>query len=957
MVDWAAYVRTRLRLPHLQADREAEVVEEIARQLDDAYREALVSGATDDEARQIAEGHIADWPTLGRQLSRSPRLRTPLADRWTERLDDRSVAARGGFTRTDRLRQDVVYAWRLLRRGRGISAAAILSLALGIGANTALFSVLSALMFKQVAVPRADELVSLTDPATEGFMTGIESGERTLLSFHEFEGLSSGNDVLAGLLAFSGENIRTPVTTAGAGDTREADPAGAGGAGADESAAVSLVSGGYFPVLGVAAATGSTYGPEVDAAGLAHPVAVLSHRFWTRRFAADPRVVGRTIRLRTTAFEIVGVMPPQFTGLVVGSPPDLWVPITMQQAVAPGADWLTQPAGTARRTMFLHVVGRLKAGVGLEQASAALTGVLHRGLNAEAAQIADADRRRDLLDARLVVRSVPYGLSALRSEYARPLVVLMALVGLLLLLTCANVSNLLLARSAGRRRELAVRVAMGAGRARLMRQLLTESVLLAALGAAAGLLVAYWGDRLLLRLVFGAGTAMPLETPLDAPVLAFTAGLTLLTGGLFGLAPALRATRVDPNGVLRGAAHTIAGTAGRARGWPVGRVLAAVQMALSLVLLIVAGLFVRSLVGLGTVPLGYDTDGLVMFRISGTAAGYEQPAVAPLVESLLDRIRAVPGITAATYSFEGLFHGIDMGSDISLAGSTPPAGRDMSARFDLVGPAYFRTLGIPVLAGRDVERQDATGLPGCWVNDTAARHFFEGEHPVGRRIVTHFSFGDFEFEIRGVVADSRAHSVRGEIARRFYLPFAGSVTRPTSAVFELRTATGVAAVTRDVRRALRDIDSRLANVTFYTVPELIAGEIGRDRLTAQLSALFAVMALVVASIGLYGLLSYDVTRRSGEIGVRLALGAGRAGIVGLIVRDALSVTAAGAGVGLAVAFATTHLLTALLYGLSPQDLRTFAAAGGVLLVVAVLAAAIPAWRAARTDPLVALRTE
>ena len=940
--EWIAYVRERLPLTGLEETREAEIVEDVARQLEDAYRDAILAGAGEPEARRMAQRHVADWDALARQLSASVRQRQPAIDRWSAGLDDRA-AARGRVSGGGRLRQDVVHGWRALRAAPAILIIAVLSLALGIGANTALFSVIRALMLRPLQVPDAGALVALTDPEVEGVATGIEDGARSMLSYHEFEGLRADTTVLTGLLAFGTRNLRAPIAIESAAESAPGS--------------VSLVSGEYFPVLGVAPAQGRTFGIEVDAARLAHPIAVVSDRFWRTRLHADPRVVGRTIQIRRTNFEIAGVMPPTFTGLVVGRAPDLWVPLTMQEAVAPGRDWLTQPTGTARRTMFLHVVGRLKPGVSLDRANVVLTELFRRNLEAEAAQIADADRRRALVDAHLVVRSAAHGLSPLRAEYAQPLAVLMALVGLLLLLACANIANLLLARATGRERELAMRVALGASRARLVRQLLTESLMLAALGAAVGLIVAYWGDRLLLRLVSGGPAAIPLETPLDGPVLAFAGIVTLATGLLFGLAPALRATRVDMNVVLRGTAATIAGASRWAGRIPVGKVLAAAQVAISLLLLIAAGLFVRSLQRLGDVPLGYDATGIVLFRLSPTVDGYTPATVDALFADLLGSIGRAPGVQSVTLSSNGLFEGSELGSGISFPGFTAPPGVEMATLLDLVGPRYFSTIGIPILLGRDVTAADSAGLPGCWVNQSAARYFFGDDSPIGRRVVTHFSFGDAEFEIRGVVADARANSVRDDIPGRFYLPYFGSVITPASAVFAVRTDGDAAAIGPEVRRVLRETDTRLSVSSFWTVPELLGDGLARDRLTAQLSSLFSTMALTMAAIGLYGVLSYSVGRRVGEIGVRLALGARPGRIVGLIVREALTVTLIGAAVGLAAAFAAARLLETMLFSLSPRDPVTFAGAAAVLLVVAAAAAAVPAARAAHTDPLRALRSE
>ena len=792
MPDWNQYVRDHLRLAALREARQAEIVEDLARQLDDAYREALGSGATESEARTRAEQHVADWDALGRQLSGSRRERITPADRWTREAADRSLDVHQRLTFGAQLRQDLLYGMRALGHHKGLTAVAVVSLALGIGANTALFSVMHALLFRPLPVRAPEELVGISDPATDGVMTGVENGERSLFSYHEFEGLRDHSRTLTGLFAFSSSPHMVPVATSATAEGR--------------NAAVVMTSGDYFSTLGVDAALGRVFGPDVDRARLAAPDAVVSYAFWRDRLHQDPNAVGRVIHVRRAALTIVGVLPASFTGIVVGVAPDIWVPLTMQEAVVPGQDWLTQPPGTARRVMFLHVAGRLPPGGGFAQANSALDLTFHQNLEEEGAGIADAERRRELLDAKIVLKRIEHGMSPLRSEYSEPLGVLMALVGLLLLLACANVANLLLSRATGRERELAVRVALGAGRTRLIRQLLTESLLLAAIGAAVGLLVAFAGSRLLLQLVSGTSTPVPLDARLDAPVLAFTAGVTLLTGLLFGLAPALRATRPDLNVVLRGTAHNISG--GRRPGrWPLARILVGAQVALSLILLVIAGLFVRSLQNLSAVPLGYEATHFVMFRLSPASNGYKQAAIRPLFEDLLHKMGAIPGVRSVSLSSHGLFYGGDSADEVTFLGYTPAPGLNTSVRLDFVGPRYFETLGVLVRLGRDVDAQD--GPLGAWMNESMSRYFFKDENPVGRKVTVHYSFGDETYEIRGVVADARGNSLRGEIYRRLYVPYFGAITKPTDAIFEVRTAADPAAVVPQVRRLVQATDSSL----------------------------------------------------------------------------------------------------------------------------------------------------
>ena len=941
MREWSAYVRARLTLSGVRPDREAEIVEDLARQLDDAYREARSRGASEADALVRAERHVADWGALSRQLSASPRARLSAPERWAQALDDRSASPRGRFGLLAELRQDVAYGVRALRHHAGLTTIAVISLALGIGANTALFSVMHALVFRPLPVRDPQQLVAVTDPSESGMSTGVVTGERSLLSVHEFEGLRDRNTALDGLFAFSANQMQAPVETPDASDAK--------------STPILLVSGAYFQTLGIGAARGRVFTADIDRAPLGAPEAVVSDSFWRNRLGADASAVGRTITIRHTAYTIVGILPPAFTGIVVGEAPDVWLPLMMQPAIVPGSDWLTQPPGVTRRAMFLHVVGRRHPGVALAQADASVNLTFHQNLDEEAQQVADPVRRHDLLDAHLVLRSAVNGLSSLRSEYEQPLAVLMTLVGLLLLLACANVANLLLSRSAGRHRELAVRVALGAGRARLVRQLLTESVLLAAIGAAFGLLVAMLGTRALLQLVSDTSTPVPLAARLDAPVLAFTALVTLATGVFFGLAPALRATRPNLNVVLRGAAHNIAG--GGFGRWSLARSLVGAQVALSLVLLVTAGLFVRSLANLGAVSIGYDPAGITMFRVSLGAAGYTPEARAPFLRDLINRIGATGGVRGVTLSANGLFYGGDSGDEVSFPNATLAAGLDMNARFDFVGPKYFATLGVPVVSGRDVDATDGVVAPSAWLNQTMARYYFKDANPIGQRLVVHYSFGDAEYEVRGVVADSRGQSLRDDVGRRFYLPYFGAATRPTDAIVIVRSATDAGNLVPELRRIVTASDSRLDAPFFHTIPELLDRELVRDRMTARLSSLFGAIALLLASVGLYGVLSYSVSRRVSEIGVRMAFGAGRGRILGMVLREALGMTIAGAIAGVAAAVAATRLLQTMLFGLDARDPLTIVSATLALVIVAALAAIVPASQACRTDSLVALRSD
>ncbi len=484
-------------------------------------------------------------------------------------------------------------------------------------------------------------------------------------------------------------------------------------------------------------------------------------------------------------------------------------------------------------------------------------------------------------------------------------------------------------------------------------------MLLASLGAVVGLLLARWGDRLLLRMVSAGDTTVPLDVHLDMRVLAFAIAATLITGILFGLAPALRATRVDLNQVLRGASRSISGGGSGSGRMPLGKVLVGVQVAISLLLLVSAGLFVRSLQKLTALPLGYDASHLLMFRMIPATSGYKPAAVGPLFQQLLARFSTAPGVSNASLSENGLFFNSDSNDEISIVGFTPKNGQRMDASWDQVGPDYFSTIGIPVLMGRDVLQQDSVGSRVCWINQTMAKYYFGTESPVGRHIRDEYPEDRQDLEIVGVVADAKYNSLRGQTPRRFYVSFFNPIEPAPQGAFFVRYNGESAPVAAALRELVRQTDSTLDPLAIHTIPEQIDARLVRDRLTARLSTFFGALALLLACIGLYGVLSYTVSQRTSELGIRMALGAQRGNVLWIILREALTVTILGTLVGLGAAWLATKLVASMLYGLnsSGRDPVTFIGAAVVLIAVATIAAVLPAWRASRTDPMTALRYE
>jgi predicted permease len=652
--------------------------------------------------------------------------------------------------------------------------------------------------------------------------------------------------------------------------------------------------------------------------------------------------------LNQTPVTVIGVMPPGFAGEVVGRPTDLWLPIGLQPRVNPGRAALDR-----WEVSWLLLLGRRQPGVTLEQARAAVNVLALQILEAEVGGAITPE----LLpgpDARIAVTPGATGFSPFRPQFSQPLLTLMAIVGLVLLVACANVANLLLERAMGRQKEIAARLALGAGQARLLRQLLTESLLLAGLGGGLGVLFALWAGPALLRLA-GGSVGIGLDLKPDLSVLAFTAAVALLTGVLFGLAPARRATRVELAPTLKESARSIAGAGGAGR-WPLGKLLVVGQFALSLLLLTGAGLFLRSLQNLQRLDLGYDRQSVVILRLDPVAAGYpDRRAAETFPLEMLERLRALPGVTAATWSENGLFSGTESDALVRIDGFAPADGMPTaSIVYDRVGPGYFEAVGIPLRAGRGIIGRDRLGAPRVTViNEALARLCFPDRNPLGRRLVV-TGPPDVEYEIVGVSRDVRDHQLRGEVPPRFYLS-ARQFEQPVSAYnFEVRTATPETLLA-PLRQTARAYDPDLPILELQPVGGLIESSINHEMLIARLSAIFGGLALLLASIGLYGVVSYSIARRTHEIGIRLALGAGRRGVLAMVLRETLLLALAGIALGIPAALAAARLVESRLFGLDAFDPATLVAATGILLLVALVAGTIPGTRATRVAPTQALR--
>jgi predicted permease len=842
-----------------------------------------------------------------------------------------------GWSSLERLFKDIRYAVRQLAANPGFAVVAILSLALGIGANTAIFTLIDQVMLRVLPVSHPEELITI----------------RGIQSYPQFEQLRDRNQVLSATIGshFMGN---MEVRIAG---------------GAPGLAAGEMISGNYFPALGVSATLGRTILPEDDRSAESGPVAVISDGYWKRAFGASPDVLGRKIQVRsaesnggTSGLEvyakgrrgalegavltIVGVARPEFFGDNVGKNVDIWIPITMQPAVMPGRPFLTQP-----NAVWVQTMARRKPGVSEAAARASLIVTWRQILtDAEGSQITDA-RRRAIAAETLLVDSGEKGFGNMRRNFGQPLLVLMTVVSLVLLIACLNVANLQLARATARRRELGVRLSLGAGRLRLIRQLLTESLVLALAGGAAGVMVAFVGTRLLIAMLASIGQkiAIPLET--DFRMLGFTAAVSILSGILFGIAPALRATRISLAETMKDAGRGATSSRGA-----MAKILVGAQIGVSLLLLIGASLFLRTLYNLKTQDVGYNPNGLVLMRVDPVSAGYRGEEVGRSMALLLDRLRGLPGVRAATFSENGLFSKSDSQQDLkNVEGFTPHSEEDMEASFDQIGPQYFTHVGIPVLLGRDINERDLPGAPRVAViNETMAKFYFPGVNPVGKHISPE---RDIRLEIAGVVRDVQDHNFRDQPVRRFYVSYFQPIDGITTANFEVRTLGNPAGVMAELRNSVESFDRNLSILSVEEERQLMNQNVVPERLIATLSSVFGALAVLLAAIGLYGVMSYAVTRRTNEIGIRMALGAARSTVVFMILREVALLLAAGGIAGAAAAFASTRLIRGFLFGMAAADPISFVAAAVLLALVAGIAGYLPAHRASKIDPMIALRYE
>jgi predicted permease len=826
---------------------------------------------------------------------------------------------------------DLVFSLRTLRRNPLFSTVAVLSLALGIGANTAIFSLLNQVTLRSLPVNDPARLVVFhLGYNAQGSSTS--DNDESVFSYPMYRDLRDRDPAFSGVIARMGAGVTL---------ARQ---------GAAEQASAEMVSGNFFQVLGVGAAIGRVFTPADDTAPGANPLIVLSHTYWSSKCASNPAILNQTLTLNGNPMLVIGVADARFHGVRPGDTPDLYVPVSMQKAVRPIWDAMED-----RTFRWLNVFARLKPGMTLPQGQAATNVTFHAILEQELPIMGlhQEKDRAEFLSHLAQLRPAAQGINGLGDQFGKPLQVLMAMVGLVLLIACANVANLLLARAAGRQREIAIRLALGAGRTRLLRQLLIEGLLVAIAGAALGLAVAHWSMIALLRLLPKDFAGPWLTAQLSVPLLLFTLGVALGCGLLFSLVPALQATRPNLSGAMNNrAASMLTGGTARFRAS-----LVVAQMSLSLLLVVGAGLFAGSLMNLSKVNLGFRTQRLLMFNVNATATRPQLESAVSFYHDLDQRLSGMGGIAGVAAAADGPFGGGTSGGNLTIEGYQPKPDEYVGASQIAVNPGFFQAMGIPLRAGREFTERDGIGAPKVVViNETFARKYFTGRNPIGGHLMMGGSdHPKYDHEIVGVAADTHI-SVRDKPKETFFLPYA-QWNRPGRLAFYVRTAGDIGGLASSIRQVIRAADPNVPMGDLQPVEVHIQDDIYTDRLIAMLSAAFGLLATILAAIGLYGVIAHAVTRRTAEIGVRMALGAQPAAVLRMILWEAGRMAVVGIAIGLIGAVLVSRYVESQLYGMKASDPAVFIGGAALLALVAVAAALLPGWRASKIEPVAALKYE
>ncbi len=832
-----------------------------------------------------------------------------------------------GWNGLETLAQDILYGLRSMLRSPGITIVALLSLALGIGANTAIFSLMDAVMLRSLPVKNPQQLVLLGEADSSGITDDF--GATQLYSYPFYRELQKRNQVFSQTASLL--SMRSDVHGTVSGHHQS------------ELMQVQLVSGTYFPTLGVQAIIGRTLNDDDDSTQGNHPVAVVSYSWWKKDLARDPDVLNRTLKIADTTYTIVGVTTPGFFGTVAGESPDIWIPMSMVEQVPPHF----KGAYSDNFAESQYVLGRLKPGVSMAQATTNVNLLFQQILRQFRGSLSQDDVKA-LKQAHVSLTPMAAGLPGLRHEFSDPLNILMGIAGMVLLIACANIANLLLARSTARTREFAVRQALGAGRGRLVRQLLTESMTLALAGGALGVAFAAGASRLLVRMVSRGPQAIPLNVSIDTRMLLFTLAVTLITALLFGSIPASRATRLELTQSLKdrqGAAT------GRSKGL-LAKSLIISQVAFSLLLVVAAGLFLRSLVNLTRVDLGFDKQNVLFVHLDESSAGYkdDEPRIYALYRQITDRVNALPGVHGAAFS-SFVFHEGSWNGSVQVEGAEKPS--DVDVKHNVITNGYFSALHIPLLTGRDFGPQDtASSQKVAIISERMATTMF----PKGNLIGRHYSLGEKnQSEVIGIVKDVKFGGLQEDPET---LDYVLAIQRPMYlGDFVVRYTGDFGAVSSAVQRTIHDVDHNLPITDVTTLDEWVARSITDQRVIAQLSTFFGLLAIFLSAIGIYGLMSYLVSRRTNEIGIRMALGAERTHVRWLVMREVLILVSVGIAIGVPAALLSSRLVASMLFGLSATDTGSMLAAAAVMLAIAALAGYLPARRASRVDPMVALRYE